>query len=62
MATRKGINISRHYVVSINTIYAFSYMYLKFKTNERLDRIVFYNFIRFTSNPSRRLYVTFELK
>ena len=41
MTTRKGINISGHYVVSINAIYLFIYVLCTIKV-ERLDRNVFY--------------------
>ena len=43
MATRKGINISGHYVVSINTICLFVHV-LCFFLIEKSDRIVLYSF------------------
>ena len=41
MASRKGINISEHYVVSINLM-PFHMCTLNFLKIERSDRIVFY--------------------
>ena len=52
MATRKGINISGHNVVSINTIWLFIYVLCILKI-ETFDRIVFYTllFLRLNDHP-----------
>ena len=66
MASRKGINTSGHYVVSINAT-SFHLMYFEFKKIERSDLIILYIVFktqrpsdtvfqfRVTSNSSQRL-------
>ena len=54
MTTRKGINISEHYVVSINAIYPFIHVLCIIKI-ERLDRNVFYIVFK-TQRPSDTVF------
>ena len=53
MATRKGIHISGHYVVSIKA--AFSYMYSEFKNLKGRTEMYFIMFIKFNDFPTRCL-------
>ena len=54
MASRKGINISGHYVVSINAICLFIYVLYILKI-ERSDRIVLYIVLK-TQRPSDTVF------
>ena len=54
MASRKGINISGHYVVSINaTRYAFSYMHFEFLKNKGRTERYFILFLTLNDHQTR---------